>query len=187
MFLSLFSNPLNEPAWFCMTAWLKNCMRWAVDGLNIQATKSAIFPSTVSMLRTESAATLFYTCSVYVVPVLLPLTHRRVVRIGKALVYSLPHEDPGIIFERAFDNLVIVLLQVLRHLRRKSKDDNVAQRHCNNACFARDALESQPPPEIIFSGHISGKGRVPELLWPLQVIHVTCCCHSNIRSPHKSC
>lgn len=72
--------------------------------------------------------------AVYVVPVVLPLTHRCIIRIGEALVYSLPHEDPGVVFERALDNLVIVLLQVLRHLWKKSKDvcytqSSVAQRH----------------------------------------------------------
>lgn len=58
-----------------------------------------------------------------VAPGVLSLTHCCVIRIGEALVYSLPHEDPGVIFEHALDNLVIVLLQVLRHLRRKSKDE----------------------------------------------------------------
>lgn len=80
------------------------------------------------MWKTEGDDSLIYTCSaVCAVSVVLPLTHRCIVRIGEALVYSLPHEDPGVIFERALDNLVIVLLQVLRHLRRKSRDGRYAQ------------------------------------------------------------
>lgn len=51
------------------------------------------------------------------------LTHRCIIGIREALVYSLPHEDPGVVFERALDNLVIVLLQVLRHLRRRGEDE----------------------------------------------------------------
>lgn len=132
MFLSLFLH------W--RTTWDEQ-----VDGRNTQASKSAIFPSTVSMLRTESVAALFNTCGVYVVSVLLPLTHRRVVRIGKALVYSLPHEDPGIIFERAFDNLVIVLLQVLRHLRRKSKGEQRSTKTLQQCAFCLRSF-----PRVIF-------------------------------------
>lgn len=47
------------------------------------------------------------------------LTHGCVVGIGEALVHPLPHEHPAVIGEGAFDDLVVVLLQLSRRLCRQ--------------------------------------------------------------------
>ena len=49
------------------------------------------------------------------------LTHGCVVGVGEALVYSLLHENPGVVGKRALDDLVVVLLQILGGLHREGE------------------------------------------------------------------